>query len=328
MAKDINGKRIQNLTDRKKDGVLLERLNKIHKSIKNGEFPTIAKLTEITGKNQVTMYRDIAILKASRVEGGFEAPLKKNAEGGYYYTDQTYELVVDSTSPEKLLAFATAKNVLASFNDTLFYKEISEIADKISGGSQLMERIAVAKRPQASINNINWNKITTALSENRELKIKLSCEVTEKASLVDINFCPYQLIFSEDKYYLYGKAKIIIPKDKFIKFNDFNEYFFLYGDVIPNKTWEKELVLDFSQFDEVILTNDYFEFPKEIDLSKVNITPSVGYLHPYFDEAFKNRMKEEDEKTGENIYKVIIEQETENKSYADVKKTYEEKRKK
>ena len=74
MAKDINGKRIQNLTDRKKDGVLLERLNKIHKSIKNGEFPTIAKLTEITGKNQVTMYRDIAILKASRVEGGFEAP--------------------------------------------------------------------------------------------------------------------------------------------------------------------------------------------------------------------------------------------------------------
>ena len=308
-------KRVQTLTDRKVDSVLMERLNKIHKLIKEGNFPTITQISKLTGKGQVTVYRDLAILKAKRSEGGFEAPLKKDHNGRYFYTDSNYELIVDSTSPEKLLAFATAKNVLSGFSDTSFYKEISEITDKMSGGSMLMERIAVAKHPQAVINNRDWDKIATAISENRKLNIKLYCEVTDPPSIVDIIFCPYQLIFSEDKYYLYGKAEIIIPKDKFVRFNDFNEYFFLYGDKTPKKIWEREIVLDFSQFNEVTLSNKNFIFPENIDLAKVNITPSVGYLHPYFDKGFKERMKAEDEKTGENTYKVILEQEKEHKLY-------------
>lgn len=160
-----------------------------------------------TNKSRATLFRDLALLIANRNEGGFGAPIKfDSARGGYYYENLNYGFVVDtdSSSPENLLSLANAKILLSSLsNETPIYRKIAEVTDQISGFSNLMERIAIAPRQKKEIEKELWKKISTALVENRVLKFDVIEKTSE--STIPYTFCPYQLIFDQGYYYLWGK---------------------------------------------------------------------------------------------------------------------------
>ena len=317
MPNKSSKKRIQKQTDRSIfDEKCLNRLNLIHKLIKegtvSGNYPSFSYILDTLSQNKeteikrATLFKDLALLSASKVEGGFGAPIKNDRiKHGYYYTEPNYEFIIDSGSFDKLYSLFTAKKLLASLSNTPVYKNISEITNFITGKSNIIERIAIAPYPHSTIESKKWEKLSESLSKNIKLKILLKNYTLKKPTITPILFSPYQLIFSEEKYYLYGKAEIIVPKGKIVKFFDFTMLYFLFGDKDPEKKWEKEIILDLSQFDTIELTDYSFNIPDNIDLTKPNITSYVGYIKGNFEDCFKEKIKSVDP----NTYNAIIAEE-------------------
>lgn len=208
------------------DKKCMDRLHQIHTIIMSAtKAGTVAKLRDPkkdpivtnpaydlnvqTNKSRATLFRDLALLTAKRSEGGFGAPIKfDSARSGYYYENINYGFVIDtdSSSPENLLSLANAKILLSSLsNETPIYRKIAEVTDQITGFSSLMERIAIAPRQKKEIDKDLWKKISTSLIENKVLKLNVRFFGMTQEYTLPYTFCPYQLIFDQGNYYLWGK---------------------------------------------------------------------------------------------------------------------------
>lgn len=217
--------RRQKQTDRSNlDKECLDRLNSIHKMIKAAtKSGTVAALTkdpendeadfnllkiEQTRKtkkagktvSRATIYRDLALLRQCN------APIKfDKGKGGYYYTDPDYEFGAGSSSPDNLTCLAVTKNLLSNLStETPIYKKLSEVANNISGYSNLVKRIAIAPRPKKKIDDALWKAISTALTENRTINISIDYFGQKKPYRLNYTFHPYQLICDEGRYFLWG----------------------------------------------------------------------------------------------------------------------------
>lgn len=278
MAKE----RHQKLTDRSNiDEDCLRRLNIIHNLIKDAtnsntvailpqkeqnsfskyDLSKIKRIKEIkpTKNNPnpkpyvsvATIYRDLALLRAPKEEGGFGAPIDfDRAKGGYYYTDPNYNFISDSSSPENFVSLVIAKNLLSELgSESPIYKKISEVTKEITSSeySKLTERIAIAPRPQKQIDKSIWKIVSQALSENKIIKLNVMYYGMNKPYPIEYVLSPYQLIFDEGNYYLYGMEHISKDFNKsnpkiLISLND------VYAGELTNETFE--LPQDFSYHKE------------------------------------------------------------------------------
>lgn len=258
--------RHQKQTDRSNiDEECLNRLNKIHTLIKEATLKnTVVSLQAIQEYlppnaktkgpiSRATIYRDLALLSANKEDvehGGFGAPIKfDRVQGGYYYTDPTYDFISDSSAPENLVSLVIAKDLLSNLsNESPIYKKISDITKEITGAeySKLTERIAIAPRPQKKIDASLWQAISTALTENRILKLNVKYFGMTKPYTLEYNFSPYQLIFDEGNYYLWGLENL-------------DEGF---------KTESPKILLSLNDIDSGELTDKTFELPEDFCYKK------------------------------------------------------------
>nr|WP_318706724.1 WYL domain-containing protein [uncultured Treponema sp.] len=202
----------QKTNDRTIDKEMMDRLIIIHNTIKNGGDSRPESLALLCNASKITIYRDIKTLKElSNNSLDFDRTKKQ-----YFYKDKNFELTNNSISADEVFALAKAKILLSNLSkDTAIYKEISNVLDfivdkQMLGSSNLINRIIEIQHPHEKIVNINiWQTIITAITENRILQIKRVYYFNNlpKVSKWFEDFYPYQLIFDEGSYYLWGKRK-------------------------------------------------------------------------------------------------------------------------
>lgn len=274
MDKTDKKKRIQKQTDRSKiDKKCLDRLTKIHKLIKDGtysgKYPSFDDLINTLSTNpnkpigKATIYRDLALLSATEESKGFAAPLKFDREKkGYYYTNPKYEFGISSTTPEKLFSLITAKQLLATLNDTPIYNKISDLTNYITDNQDISQknligRTIVVSKPYIENESNSWDMIVSSISENKKIEIVIKDSTKE----IEAIFSPYRLIVDANNFlYLEGLAEIKLTAGTKINFSDF------YNEII--RTAEKDeiiteiLFLDFSKIQIIKLCEDTFTLPE------------------------------------------------------------------
>ena len=186
--------------------LMLERLINIHKEIRDGKYPNTTDLAKKfnDGKGISTISRDIEFLRDR-----FYAPIEYDYQHkGYYYTEN-FEMPIsfNNMSSDNLQILFAAKHLLAHFADTPIYAEISNIIDFLTDitlktDTEFSKRIALPPVPKFIIDKKILAAIYDALRKN--LIIEFDYEGRWNTEYTHRRVRPYQLIFDDGKYFLYG----------------------------------------------------------------------------------------------------------------------------
>ena len=184
--------------------LMLERLINIHKEIRDGKYPNTTELAKKfnDGKGISTISRDIEFLRDR-----FYAPIEYDyIRKGYYYTEK-FEMPINNISSDKLQTLFAAKHLLAHFEDSPIYVEISNIIDfltdtTIKEDSEFLRRIALPPIPKFIVDKEILNKVYEALNNN--FIIEFDYQGRRRAENTHRKVHPYQLILDDGKYFLYG----------------------------------------------------------------------------------------------------------------------------
>ena len=209
----------------------LARIYMIDAEIALGKYPNSGTLAEIFEVSISTISRDIEFMKWQ-----LDAPIKYDAfRRGFFYTEKTFRLPAGFTGADELLSLGMAKNILTMYRDTPIYEAANDLLNCIvaplsaDGNSEWFEnRIVVPQLPSAPIAPEIWNPITAALKENRVITFEYQGAYDEEYKFRRVR--PYQLLFDNGLWYLYGFAeerkglrifslvrikKVILTKDRF-----------------------------------------------------------------------------------------------------------------
>ncbi len=201
-----------------------ERILKIHKKIRNNDYPNCASLAKELGVSEMTIRRDMKTLTADKDKGGFGAVLEFDTlNNGFRYVDENFELSLQKnlkTSEVQLLT--EAKVFLSHFKNTPVYKEMEEVLDSFCASGKrndnedlLLRRIAIAPNPYPAmqINSEVWETLTDALKKNRIVRFRYqapSSDITEpdlpkkKSESVLCTVHPYQILMDKGSAFLFG----------------------------------------------------------------------------------------------------------------------------
>jgi predicted DNA-binding transcriptional regulator YafY len=220
--------------------LMLERLINIHKEIRDGNYPNTTELAKKfnDGKGISTISRDIEFLRDR-----FYAPIEYDyIRKGYYYTEK-FEMPINNISSDKLQTLFAAKHLLAHFEDSPIYAEISNIIDfltdtTIKEDSEFLSRIALPPIPKFIVDKEILNKVYEALKNN--FIIEFDYQGRRRAENTHRKVHPYQLVLDDGKYYLYGYSE------------------------------EREAVRIFSlgRIENLTITEKTFKLPKKFEFSK------------------------------------------------------------
>ena len=187
----------------------LPRLCHIDREIASGKFPNTHYLAEkYEGVSVSTISRDIAFMKDC-----LNAPIEYDAlHRGYYYSEPNYRIPGSFAGAEDLLALGMAKNILSLYRDTPLYDAASNLINSITaplaqeGKADWIEnRIVVPQVPSAAVPPDIWNTIIEGLRENRSLSFEYRGTYDEAYKLRRVR--PYQLLFDNGVWFLYGHAE-------------------------------------------------------------------------------------------------------------------------
>ena len=187
----------------------LARLYFIDEQIASGKYPNTGFLAEKwEGVSLSTISRDIAFMKDR-----LNAPIEYNAlHRGYYYSKSNYRIPMGFSGAEELLALGMAKSILSLYRDTPIYSAANNLLNSIiaplaaEGNSVWYEnRIVVPRVPSAPVSPDVWGTITTALKENRIITFEYQGANDKNYQFRHVR--PYQLLFDNGLWYLYGFAE-------------------------------------------------------------------------------------------------------------------------
>jgi predicted DNA-binding transcriptional regulator YafY len=187
----------------------LPRICHIDREIASGKFPNTKYLAEkYEGVSVSTISRDIAFMKDF-----LDAPIEYDAlRRGYYYSEPNYRIPGSFAGAEDLLALGMAKNILSLYRDTPLYDAASNLIDSITAPLShedktgwIENRIVVPQVPQAAVSPEIWNAIIEGLRENRCLSFEYRGTYDEDYKLRRVR--PYQLLFDNGVWFLYGLAE-------------------------------------------------------------------------------------------------------------------------
>ena len=187
----------------------LARLYYIDEQIASGKHPSTSYLAENWGDASVsTIGRDISFMKEV-----LKAPIKYDAkERGFYYSKPKYRIPMGFSGADELLALGMAKSILAMYKDTPIYNAAYNLLNSIiaplaaeSNSDWYENRIVVPLLPSSPVLPDVWNAIITALRENRILTFEYKGE--KDNNYRGRRVWPYQLLFDNGLWYLYGYAE-------------------------------------------------------------------------------------------------------------------------
>jgi len=186
----------------------LPRIYKIDAEIASGKYPNSDDLARFCETSVSTISRDIEFLRDQ-----LSAPIEYDAfNRGYYYTAKTFRLPAGFTSADDLLALGMARSIFSLYRETPLYEAASQLLESIttpiaSDGNRdwLDNRIVVPKIASAKINPDIWKIVVSGLKENRVIVFDYKGTWDEEYQKRRVR--PYQLLFDNGVWYLYGYSE-------------------------------------------------------------------------------------------------------------------------
>jgi predicted DNA-binding transcriptional regulator YafY len=186
----------------------LARLYFIDKEISSGAYPNTKSLARAYEAGTATISRDIEFMR-DRLGAPIEYDYRRR---GYYYTERTFRLPAAFASAEAMLALGMAKTLLTLYENTPLYNAARNLVDSItaplegSGQTHWYEdRIVAPPVPSVSFSAEIWHTISEGLRENRVLAFEYRS--TWHDGFQPRRVHPYQLLFDNGAWYLYGYAE-------------------------------------------------------------------------------------------------------------------------
>ena len=186
----------------------LPRIYFIDQEIAAGKYPNTRTLAETYQTGIATISRDIEYMRDM-----MNAPIKYDFyRKGYYYTKKTFRLPAAFTSAEEMLALGMAKNLFSLYRDTPIYAAVHQLMENITAPltdaqnpNWYDDRILVPPVPSVPIPPDIWHTITEGLRKNRILTFEYRSTWTSGYQARRVR--PYQLLFDNGAWYLYGYAE-------------------------------------------------------------------------------------------------------------------------
>jgi predicted DNA-binding transcriptional regulator YafY len=193
---------------------MLARIYFIDRQIASGTYPSTKKLAEDYECGKATISRDVDFLRDM-----MGAPIEYDAgRRGYYYTDRAFRLPGGFSSAGDMLALGIVRGLLSPYQDTPIYNAIRNLLDSIAAPfdthaarnkdetSRWYEgRIVTPPVPSAPVKQDLWETITSGLRENRLISFEYQGTWDEEYQPRRVR--PYQLLFDNGLWYLYGYAE-------------------------------------------------------------------------------------------------------------------------
>jgi predicted DNA-binding transcriptional regulator YafY len=181
---------------------MLARIYYIDRQIGAGTFPNTRSLAKEWECGTATVSRDIEFLRDMMGAPIEYDPVKR----GYYYSDKAYRLPSTFSSPEGMIALGMVKNFLSLYQHTPVYEKARHLLDSIVVSAPWYEdRIITPPVPSAPVTAALWDCLCTALRENRV--ITFLYQGTWDEDFVPRRVRPYQLLFDNGLWFLYGYAE-------------------------------------------------------------------------------------------------------------------------
>lgn len=197
-----------------------------------------------------TLYRYLRFL-----EDHLHAPLDKDFEGRYFYTDITFRVPHLMTSKSQLNAAKEMANLLEVVKGTPVYEEVKKVFDLLSsaapkvdewgreydksakaGGREVARKIFLGA-PSVGFSREIWDIISEAMEKNRNLKFNYT-KVGGK--VISRTVQPWQLVFDDGNWNLWAY-----------------DYYF-----------KEAHLFTLSEMSRPEITSDTFELPEDFDFRK------------------------------------------------------------
>jgi predicted DNA-binding transcriptional regulator YafY len=186
----------------------LPRIYFIDRVIASGRYPNTGTLAAFCETGIATISRDIEYMRKK-----LKAPIEYDFfRKGYYYTKKTFRLPAAFTSAEEMLALGMAKNLFSLYRDTPIYDAVHQLMENITAPlaeaqnpNWYEDRILVPPVPSVPIPPDIWDTITEGLRKNRILTFEYRSTWTSGYHTRKVR--PYQLLFDNGAWYLYGYAE-------------------------------------------------------------------------------------------------------------------------
>jgi predicted DNA-binding transcriptional regulator YafY len=186
----------------------LPRIYFIDSRIASGSYPNTSTLAAEYEVSEATISRDIELMRDR-----LNAPIDYNAlHRGYYYTQKAYRLPAGYASAQDMLALGMAKTLLTLYRNTPLHDAADHLLDSLTaplaadGASRwYKDRIVVPPVASIIIPPGIWDPIITGLKGNRVIAFEYSGLWDEGYKPRRVR--PYQLLFDNGVWYLYGYAE-------------------------------------------------------------------------------------------------------------------------
>jgi predicted DNA-binding transcriptional regulator YafY len=223
--------------------VALPRIYYIDSQIGAGKFPNADQLAKGWETSPSTIHRDIDYMRYS-----LGAPIAYDAlYRGYYYTEKTFRLPARYAAASDMLALGMAKSLLRLYQDTPLYESAKRLLDEITAPLAQNDPAKAEKEPwyerrlvvppvaSAPVKPELWQVIIDGLRDNWVIAFEYR-GMDDKEYKTRLER-PYQLLFQEGMWYLYGYAE------------------------------EREALRTFSlsRMENAALTNEAFDLPPDYD---------------------------------------------------------------
>jgi predicted DNA-binding transcriptional regulator YafY len=186
---------------------VLSRIYFIDRQIAAGKYPSTKQLAEEYEVGTATISRDIEFLRDM-----LDAPIEYDAQHrGYYYSDKRFRLPSAFSRAEDMLALGMAKSLLSLYRNTPLFNAARNLLDSITAPLDKVPfagqkkwyqtRIVVPQSDLAPVADKIWNILTAGLRENR---VVVEYTETWDKEPQPRRVQPYQLLFDNGVWYLYG----------------------------------------------------------------------------------------------------------------------------
>jgi len=186
----------------------LPRIYLIDREIASGNYPNTKKLAKTYEVAIPTISRDIAFMR-DMMNAPIEWDYKRK---GYYYSEKTFQLPTAFACAEDILALGMTKTLLSLYKDTPIYAVIHQLMESITAPLAdtknphwYEDRILVPPVPSVLFSPENWQTIIEGIRQNRLIKFEYRSTWTSGYQIRRVK--PYQLLFDNGAWYLYGYAE-------------------------------------------------------------------------------------------------------------------------
>jgi predicted DNA-binding transcriptional regulator YafY len=190
---------------------VLSRIYFIDQQIASGKYPNVNNLAREYEVGVATIYRDIEYMRYM-----LRAPIEYCAKNrGWFYTEKTFRLPARFAAASDMLALGMAKTLLSLYRETPLYDSAKRLLDDITApltkdDSGVIHpwyenRIIVPPVASAPVEPVLWDCIISAMRENRLITFEY-CGTWDEGYHTRL-VRPYQLIFDNGVWFLYGYAE-------------------------------------------------------------------------------------------------------------------------